>query len=167
MRDVERGVNKNREDVKAKCPECGSMMADMGLDFESPKKNDLKSWEYVRNLYISGITFHSCGCTGPGYIPRDYEALVTYLKRMKNLYIDQRRFWQHREEPTNDREKQKDWHANKEYLCKVPSYLQTGTRKKRHVNIQKAVEYWTGKINDIDAKLEELSKSPIGKLSIL
>ncbi len=104
--DIDGGYNKNKKEIKAKCPECGSLMADMGLDFESPKRNDIKAWEHIKNLYISGITFHSCGCTGPGYIPKDYDSLVSYLERIKQQYIDHRRFWQHRIEPTNDSEKQ-------------------------------------------------------------
>jgi DNA-directed RNA polymerase subunit RPC12/RpoP len=157
--DIEGGFNKNKEEIKAKCPECGGIMADMGLDFESPKRNDLKAWEHIRNLYISGITFHSCGCTGPGYIPKDYESLVSYLERIKGQYIDHRHFWQRRVEPINDSEKQKDWDANKDYLFSIPQDLKTGTKKKRRIDIDKAIDYWTKNINDIDSKIKELTKA--------
>ena len=131
----------------------------MGLDFESPKRKDIKAWEHIKNLYISGITFHSCGCTGPGYIPKDYDSLVFYLERIKRQYIDHRRFWEHRIEPTNDSEKHKDWDANKNYLFSIPRDLETGTKKKRRVDIDKAIDYWTKNINDINRKITKLTKA--------
>jgi hypothetical protein len=67
-------------EVEAKCPQCGKLMADMGLDFASPKKDDTKEWNHIKDLYLVGITFHSCGCTGPGYIPKDKEKLITHFK---------------------------------------------------------------------------------------
>ncbi len=68
-KDIYDGFNKSKEQNPAKCPECSELMANMGLDFESPKKKDIKSWEHIATLYEVGITFHSCGCSGPGYIP--------------------------------------------------------------------------------------------------
>jgi hypothetical protein len=157
--DIDGGLNKTKEEIKAKCPDCGRLMADMGLDFKSPKRNDIKAWEHIKNLYISGITFHSCGCTGPGYIPKDYDSLLSYLERIKGQYIDHRRFWQHRVEPTNDSEKQKDWDKNKDYFFSIPQGLKTGTKKKRRVDIDKAINYWTNNINEIDSKIRELTKA--------
>ena len=153
--DIDRD-NKNQEEP-AKCPDCGSLMADMGLDFESPKKKDIKAWKHIKNLYTSGITFHSCGCTGPGFVPKDYDELVSYLERIKKQFIDHRRFWQHRVEPSNDREKQKDWDNNKKYLVNIPQNLKIGTKKKSRVDIDQAVDYWTKNIKCIESKIEELA----------
>jgi hypothetical protein len=56
-------------DWKAICPECGSEMADMGLDFKAPRQNAWKQWKAIEELYQHGITFHSSGWCGPGYRP--------------------------------------------------------------------------------------------------
>lgn len=50
------------------CPDCSKPMADMGLDFKAPPKNDADAWEILRALYEHGFTFHSCGC-GVGFTP--------------------------------------------------------------------------------------------------
>ncbi|WP_276967334.1 hypothetical protein [Chryseobacterium sp.] len=39
LKNVDRDVQTS---VEAKCPECGNLMANMGLDFKSPPKNDDK-----------------------------------------------------------------------------------------------------------------------------
>ncbi|RZK57404.1 MAG: hypothetical protein EOO91_10235, partial [Pedobacter sp.] len=77
MADIQRGEGTKNE---AKCPECGELTASMGLDFESLKKTDLKKWAHLKSLYSVGITFHSCGCTGPGYIPNTTEKLIAYFE---------------------------------------------------------------------------------------
>ena len=85
--DVNRDRVINKEEERpAKCPECGKLMADMGKDFEAPKKQDLKSWKHIKSLYEVGITFHSCGCTGPGYIPRDHGTLRQLLQERRLTY---------------------------------------------------------------------------------
>jgi hypothetical protein len=71
---------------EAKCPECGNLVADMGLDFATPRKDDIKSWKHLQQLYTVGITFHSCGCNGPGYIPKDEEEFIAYLQKSKDRY---------------------------------------------------------------------------------
>ena len=53
-----------------KCPDCGRPMANMGLDFKSPRRRDAKQWEKVRLLYRVGIAYGSCGCGGPGPRPQ-------------------------------------------------------------------------------------------------
>lgn len=50
------------------CPECGEPMADMGLDFKMPRKQDVRQWRKVEILCRHGVTFHTCGC-GAGYRP--------------------------------------------------------------------------------------------------
>lgn len=80
----------NRDDkrsIEAKCPQCGQLMANMGLDFASPKKDNLKEWAHIKNLYSVGITFHSCGCLGPGYIPKSTEKLIDYIEEIKASYF--------------------------------------------------------------------------------
>jgi len=54
-----------------KCPQCGKPMVDLGLDFKPPKQNNINQWRKVEILYTHGITFHSCGCHGPGHRPKN------------------------------------------------------------------------------------------------
>ena len=84
---------KGEQNDIAKCPQCGKPMADMGLDFASPSKNDKKAWEHLQKLYQVGITFHSCGCSGPGYIPQDRDALLAYFKGIRETYEEQLKFF--------------------------------------------------------------------------
>jgi hypothetical protein len=55
-------------------------MADMGLDFKAPKKSAVKQWEKVRLLYEHGFTFHSCGCGGVGYRPRELREVYQFIE---------------------------------------------------------------------------------------
>jgi DNA-directed RNA polymerase subunit RPC12/RpoP len=60
---------KRREERVVVCPQCGSRMRNMGLDFKAPRQRSVDQWRKVELLYQRGITFHSCGCCGPGYRP--------------------------------------------------------------------------------------------------
>lgn len=145
------------EKLSHKCPECGGITANMGLDFESPKKSDLKAWNHVKDLYETGITFHSCGCTGPGYIPKDKSALIDFLNEKKEIYIENLRFWVTRIEPLTESEKTKDWDKNANFLFNSPSEFRTGTKKKRKTDLKKAVEYWTEKVNLIEENIKKIT----------
>jgi hypothetical protein len=86
-------VDPNDPDVPAKCPGCGLLMADMGLDFKAPPQADAKAWSVAESLWVIGFTFHSCGCGGPGYRPRrarDYEA---FLRKTVADYQEALRRW--------------------------------------------------------------------------
>ncbi|MEX0313788.1 MAG: hypothetical protein AB3N18_06390 [Allomuricauda sp.] len=135
------------EHVPSKCPECGNLMANMGLDFESPKKSDSKAWSHMQNLYESGITYHSCGCSGPGYIPKDKEKIVAFLNERKSEYIEHRRFWSNRIQTQNESKKNKDWSKNSRFLFALP---------KNKVNNVEAVKYWAEKIHELENRLEKL-----------
>jgi hypothetical protein len=54
-------------------------MANMGLDFAPPKMSDIKGWKAAAALFEVGETFHSCGCSGPGYRPRDPRELASFF----------------------------------------------------------------------------------------
>ncbi len=113
----------NRDDkrlVEAKCPQCGEMMANMGLDFASPKKDDIKKWEHLKRQYSVGITFHSCGCSGPGYIPNDDEMLISYFQKLLGEFNSQLTFWRERIEPANEKEIHRENSKSWDFLQKVP-----------------------------------------------
>jgi len=139
--------------VAAKCPQCGELMANMGLDFEAPKQNDIKTWQHIQNLYSVGISFYSCGCTGPGYIPKTTELLIQYFEEILKNYHANLRFWRQRNVPTNekeiDRENSKYWN----FISKIPGKLRL---QNKAVNTEDAMNYWFGKIKEVEAKLEQI-----------
>jgi hypothetical protein len=148
MADIQRGEDDKFE---AKCPQCRELMANMGLDFESPKKTDIKKWEHIKSLYTVGITFHSCGCTGPGYIPNDKAHLMAYFECLKEDYLKELAFWRARTEPVTETEIQREMSKNYEFLRKVPRGPKP--REKTISNI-KAIEHWISKIKEVEHKLE-------------
>ncbi len=155
--DIDRDMayGKTKDTIPAKCPECGNLMANMGLDFESPKKKDEKAWSHMKNLYTSGVTYHSCGCTGPGYIPKDKEALIQFLINKQNDFIKQKKFWLSKASPESKSEQLKDYNKNFNFYYRIPRVLRKG-KKKRLVEKEEAIKYWEEKIVDIGLKIERL-----------
>lgn len=145
MNDIERG---GKSLLEAKCPQCEEVMANMGLDFESPKKDDLKKWEHVKSLYSVGITFHSCGCSGPGYIPNSKEKLIEYFEGIKTAYLKNIDFWRTRTEPTNKVEHNKD---NQRNWAKLNSI--SANYKKEIVKNQEGIDFWLKKVQEIESKI--------------
>lgn len=152
LHDVDRDETQS---VEAKCPQCGGLMADMGLDFEAPKMKDVEAWAHLKKLYSVGITFHSCGCSGPGYIPNTKEELINYFREKLDDFLNQQKYWRKRFEPEDqpeiDREKSKNW----EYLGRIPSALKT---KKGAVRNQDGLNFWTSRIQEIEQKLRVIGK---------
>jgi len=145
MGDIKKGEKSLFE---AKCPECRELMANMGLDFESPKKDDLKKWEHLKSLYSVGITFHSCGCSGPGYIPNSKEKLIEYFEEIKKTYLKNMEFWRNRVEPSTQKEKEQDYNRNWSKLGEISSNY-----KKEIVTNQEGLDYWHQKIKEIEEKI--------------
>ena len=69
-----------------RCPECRNVMADLGKDFKAPKKSAVKEWKIVESLFKTGKCFHSCGCDGIGYIPKNPKDYEMYLKTVMKDY---------------------------------------------------------------------------------
>lgn len=67
------------------CPECGGQMRSLGLDFKAPKQKEVEQWVKVELLAQNGITFHSCGCSGPCYRPGRLREVPVFLERYRNL----------------------------------------------------------------------------------
>jgi len=82
-------LNRDYFNREIKCPECGSLMADLGLDFKAPPKTEVKRWKIIEGLYTVGHSFHTCGCTGPGFIPKDKSEYREYLKDYLASYSKQ------------------------------------------------------------------------------
>ncbi len=110
----------NESQAEARCPECAELMADMGLDFAAPPKKDLKQWDLLKSMYSVGITFHSCGCYGPGYIPKSKEALLKHFtERLENYKQTLRHIQKHR--ALYDEKAQPHWH---ERITQVEQHLE-------------------------------------------
>ncbi len=139
--------------VAAKCPQCGELMANMGLDFESPKQNDIKAWQHIQSLYSVGITFHSCGCSGPGYIPKNTEALIQYLEDILKDYLENLKFWRQRIVPTNKREMERENSKFWNFISKMPGQLRP---QKAPVNTEDAINYWIGRVKEVQLNLEKI-----------
>lgn len=52
------------------CPCCGAAMIDAGQDLAVPRRRDAAGWKALSVVLKAGLTFHSCGCGGPGFRPR-------------------------------------------------------------------------------------------------
>ena len=147
LADIKSG---QKDSIEAKCPQCSGLMASMGLDFKAPPKKDVKAWKYVQNLYAVGITFHSCGCSGPGYIPKNKEEILANLEQSKEQYIGHLRFWTTIEFPDTKSEFEKLYQDQSWLLNSVSiKELQADYGKRLTIKTE-AVLYWTNKVNDID-----------------
>ncbi len=87
-------VDPHGEEHVAVCPQCAVPMADLGLDFRAPPMSARKRWETIASLWRAGITFHSCGCGGPGWRPATPTALRAFLETRLRHAIEQRARWQ-------------------------------------------------------------------------
>ena len=148
--DIRKGTNV---DTPAKCPQCGNIMANMGKDFEAPKKGDNKAWQHIKDLFVVGITWHSCGCSGPGYIPKDKTALLNYFEEIIQNYQKELLFWRSRVEPETKQDKIKDEQRNWQKL-----YTVKPNRKKEIVTNQEGIDYWIGKIKDIELMILKIKE---------
>ncbi len=95
-------VDPRGEEHPAKCPQCGLLMADMGLDFKPPKASDDKAWDAANELFEVGETFHSCGCGGPGWRPRARKELAAFFDARLREYREHVARWT-RAEPSRNR----------------------------------------------------------------
>lgn len=145
------------EESPAKCPECSAVMADMGLDFKSPPKKNIKLWNHLSTLYKVGITFHSCGCNGPGYIPNTSEELIEYFSRIREIYLKHQYFWsRRREDPKTQSDIDRDRQKNINFLYRIPKEMKKGTRKKPKYDAVKAQQYWNDKVLEIEEKIKTI-----------
>jgi len=151
MWDIRR--DDKSEETPGKCPQCQQPMVNIGKDFEAPKQTDIKAWSHIKTLYTVGITFHSCGCTGPGYIPNDKERLTAYFEDLLRDYQCNLEFWRERTEPTNEREEQRDTSKNWDHISQLPGSIRP---KKGAVTNEDAKNFWIGRIKEVENKLAGL-----------
>lgn len=75
--------------VAHRCPQCGVPMIEMGLDFKAPPQRDVKAWRTLHGMYRVGDAIHTCGCNGPGWIPKSSAQYREYLEEPRRSYEDQ------------------------------------------------------------------------------
>lgn len=88
------------ESKRFKCPECGQTIADLGLDFKAPRKTAVKQWKIIESMYKMGHCWHTCGCNGPGFIPKEKYQYIDYLKDILKTFTT----YLHSNQKTNDTE---------------------------------------------------------------
>jgi hypothetical protein len=112
------GIEKHYKEREIKCPECGNYMADLGLDLKSPKKTAVKEWKIIEGLYKIGINFHSCGCYGIGYIPKNPKKYEEYLNNILHDYENSILYYQKQthEECKDKAERIKYWSERTEAI---------------------------------------------------
>ncbi len=137
------------EQSNATCPDCGEAMADMGLDFKAPTRTNRKAWQHLRALYAVGITFHSCGCGGHGYIPATLDALANYLASRQADYVRELQFWLNRPVPTTEAERQKNLLHNRGLPMSKRGYVESTA----------AIDYWQRRVQAVTAQLQQLPRT--------
>jgi hypothetical protein len=134
------------EQSAATCPDCGEPMADMGLDFKAPIRANHKAWQHLRALYTVGITFHSCGCGGHGYVPATIDALSSYLASRQADYVRELQFWLNRSVPTTETERQENLSHNRGLPMSKRGYIEPAA----------AIAYWQQRVQAVTAQLKKL-----------
>lgn len=76
-----------------KCPQCYESMVFMGSKFKIPKVADDKAWSILESQFEKKKTLHPCGCSRIGYLPKDNDLLIIYLRDLKTLFEDNRHYW--------------------------------------------------------------------------
>lgn len=137
--------DENAVSVEAKCPECGQLMANMGLDFKAPKKEAIKEWKHIALLFEVGIAFHSCGCSGPGYIPKNATALVEHLSKQRTWYEEQLCYWKKKQAATRK--------GNRKFSIVEKVEWETPIPKGGSNTTTEAVVYWQTAINKLNSKI--------------
>lgn len=89
-------------DSAHRCPECGEPMIDMGRDFKSPRQSDKKAWRILQGMFRVGHAFHTCGCDGPGYIPKNPSEYRQYLLERRSSFVQQLELVQNSAEITTE-----------------------------------------------------------------
>lgn len=67
------------------CPRCRTPMINAGFDLAIPRRRDKNAWEALGATLRAGLTFHSCGCGGPGYRPRSTAEVRERRRAAKRL----------------------------------------------------------------------------------
>ena len=81
---------------------------------------------------------------------------MAYFEELRHDYFKEIEFWRNRKEPVEKREIESDLSKNWDYIRKV------GLRslsKDKNVKNQDAINFWLGKIKEVETKLTSIQQS--------
>jgi hypothetical protein len=81
-----KGLEAEYRTLISSCPQCGNEMANVGMDFKTPKQSDMNTWKNLRIMYREGQQFEMCGCYGIGFVPQSNREYEAYLLARLNAY---------------------------------------------------------------------------------
>ncbi len=93
-RRLSQDVQPGGTEKPARCPDCGGDVADMGLDFKPPPRDRVREWALLEQMFSLDITFHCCGCSGPGFRPRARAEFEAFLKETIATYETHLQRWE-------------------------------------------------------------------------
>jgi hypothetical protein len=70
-------------------------MINAGFDLAIPRRKDKPAWRALEAVLQAGLTFHSCGCGGPGYRPRTPSEVRTRRLAAQRLDLTEQAALQH------------------------------------------------------------------------
>ena len=70
------------------CPQCRMPMMETGKDTKAPKMKDFEAWKALESTHKFGYTFGSCGCGGPGFIPKNKKEYKEFLEKRISDYTE-------------------------------------------------------------------------------
>lgn len=79
-------IERSYTSRKIKCPECGQQMVDLGLDFKTPPKSNIKKWKIAEGMFKTGKRFYGCGCYETGVVPVNMQTFKAYLTDVLKQY---------------------------------------------------------------------------------
>lgn len=93
------------------CPNCRTLMVNLGRDLRLPKKDQDEQWQCVKYLVDNNYNIYSCGCQGIGFIPHKMEDAIELVASVsvnhkKRLYDEEQKL--KKEEIRKQRKKNSD-----------------------------------------------------------
>jgi hypothetical protein len=73
------------------CPNCRTLMVNLGRDLRLPKKDEDEQWQCIKYLVDNKYNIYSCGCQGIGFVPHKMEEAAELVEsvainRKKDAY---------------------------------------------------------------------------------
>jgi hypothetical protein len=90
-------INPNATETKDfHCPNCRTLMVNLGRDLRLPKKDEDEQWQCVKYLVDNKYNIYSCGCQGIGFVPHKMEEAIKLvasvaINNKKHLYEEEQK----------------------------------------------------------------------------
>ncbi len=78
------------------CPNCRTLMVNLGRDLRLPKKDEDEQWQSVKYLVDNKYNIYSCGCQGIGFVPHKMKEAIELVANVainnkKHLYEEEQK----------------------------------------------------------------------------